>query len=48
MVTAVQLKEASKLLDVLSAFQKAFERNGKPPSDVYHMFVDLPGIYSKH
>jgi hypothetical protein len=41
-----QLEKVISLLIVVSAFQKAFEKNSKPPSDVYRMFQELPKIYS--
>ncbi|KAE8984856.1 hypothetical protein PR003_g9189 [Phytophthora rubi] len=40
-----QLGKAIRLLSVLSVFQKAFEKNAKPPSDIYRMFLELPKIY---
>ncbi|ETL39653.1 hypothetical protein L914_08974 [Phytophthora nicotianae] len=42
-----QLEKAIKLLEVISKFEKAFEKNAKPPSDVYHMFLTLPEEYCK-
>ncbi|KAE9039058.1 hypothetical protein PR001_g7679 [Phytophthora rubi] len=42
-----QLEKAIELLEVISKFQKAFEKNTKPPSDVYHMFLQLPEEFKK-
>ncbi|KAE9014138.1 hypothetical protein PF011_g8188 [Phytophthora fragariae] len=42
-----QLEKAIKLLKVISKFQKAFENNSKPPSEVYHMFLLLPEEFKK-
>ncbi|KAG2937423.1 hypothetical protein PC115_g4233 [Phytophthora cactorum] len=41
-----QLEKALAILSVLSTFQKAFEKNTKPPSDVYRMFLELPEQYN--
>ncbi|KAK1931762.1 hypothetical protein P3T76_012694 [Phytophthora citrophthora] len=40
-----QLRRAISILDVLSRFQKLFERNTRPVSDVYKMFLDLPDTF---
>ncbi|KAG3096742.1 hypothetical protein PI124_g15512 [Phytophthora idaei] len=40
-----QLEKALTSLSVLSAFQKAFVKDTKPPSDVYRMFLELPEQY---
>ncbi|RLN91956.1 hypothetical protein BBJ28_00018483 [Nothophytophthora sp. Chile5] len=42
-----QLRKAVKILEVLSNFQKTFERNITPISDVYQMFLRLPAIYGE-
>jgi hypothetical protein len=39
------LEKALAILSVISVFQKAFERNTKPSSDVYQMFQRLPNVY---
>ncbi|KAG3194285.1 hypothetical protein PC128_g9498 [Phytophthora cactorum] len=41
-----QLEKALTSLSVLSAFQKAFEKDTKPPSDVYRMFLELSVQYN--
>ncbi|ETI56823.1 hypothetical protein F443_00785, partial [Phytophthora nicotianae P1569] len=42
-----QLEKAIKLLEVISKFEKAFEKSTKPPSDVYHVFLTLPEEFRK-
>ncbi|KAG6596103.1 uncharacterized protein IUM83_18617 [Phytophthora cinnamomi] len=39
------LEKAVKIVSVLSKFQKAFERNTTPVSDVYDMFLQLPKLF---
>lgn len=40
-----RLEKAIALLSVLSSFQKVFERNARPISDVYKMFLQLPATF---
>ncbi|KAE9037947.1 hypothetical protein PR003_g19202 [Phytophthora rubi] len=40
-----RLEKVITLLSVLSSFQKVFERNARPISDVYKMFLQLPATF---
>ncbi|ETN05818.1 hypothetical protein PPTG_13193 [Phytophthora nicotianae INRA-310] len=42
-----KMEKAIELLEIISKFEKAFETNTTPPSDVYHVFLTLPEAFRK-